>query len=69
MSISAHFARDYSEARAKFRDAATQAGAKITSYREPAARPQRRETLHGHGVDRADGCDTRVHDDFRNAWR
>lgn len=39
MSMSAHFARDYSEARAKFRDAATQAGAKITSYQNPLRGP------------------------------
>lgn len=39
MGIASHFARDYSDARAKFLDAATTAGAAVTSLRHPLRGP------------------------------
>jgi hypothetical protein len=40
MSTSAYFSKDYSEARGKFRDAATAAGARLTAYQNPLRGPQ-----------------------------
>jgi Protein of unknown function (DUF2817) len=39
MNVSTHFAADYAEARRKFRDAATAAGARLTQYRNAARGP------------------------------
>jgi len=45
MSTSAYFSADYAEARRKFRDAATRAGARLTTYVNPNTRGPNGEEL------------------------